>query len=283
MLPHEQIRTFCHPPPTPTLWWDAERFTVRSTMLPHEQIRSECPVTPPPPCGEMQRGLLSGLWCYDATSWTDQNVLSPPTPTLWWDAERFTVRPTMLPHEQIRTFCHPPPPHPHPVVRCREVYCQVCDATSWTDQNVLSPPTPTLWWDAERFTVRPTMLPHEQIRMSCHPHLPPTTVLGWAVPVNTSLSDWNEEIYQGHCVSGGRSRRTTLGWLTYCTGSLAAVYLEQFDDVSFLCGRTPAHNHCGTLACQLDKLMLVVLKAHLKHQMEDLDNSSGRDILPGPG
>lgn len=66
--------------------------------------------------------------------------------------------------------------------------------------------------------------------------------------------------------------------LTYGTGSVGCVLLEQVDDLGFLSGGAATADYRRTLTRQLHKLMLIVPQTHLwedKHMDLENANTSG--------
>lgn len=66
--------------------------------------------------------------------------------------------------------------------------------------------------------------------------------------------------------------------LTYGTGSVGCVLLEQVDDLGFLSGGAATADYRRTLTRQLHKLMLIVPQTHLwedKHIDSENANTSG--------
>lgn len=56
--------------------------------------------------------------------------------------------------------------------------------------------------------------------------------------------------------------------LAYSTGSVGGVLLEERDDLGLLGWGTAAADHGRTLACQLNKLMLIITQTHLRNSTE---------------
>lgn len=56
--------------------------------------------------------------------------------------------------------------------------------------------------------------------------------------------------------------------LAYGTGSVGCVLLEERDDLGLLGWGTPTADHGWTLACQLNKFMLVITQTHLQNSIQ---------------